>query len=254
MDDVGAWFGDAWRTATTPQPVPDDVVVLGTAALVVVVLGVPALWHVARHVLTIVHEAGHALVAVLTGRRLQGIRLHSDTSGLALSKGRPRGPGRVLMTAAGYTGPAIVGLAAAFGVGRGYDVGVLWALVVLALFVLLMIRNWYGLWTILVTLALLGALTWWGTAEVHAFAAHTVTLVLLAGAVRAVVELGLSRRGGRARSSDADALGRLTRLPGGLWVGVFALVAAGCLALGAWWLVGPTFSGLADAAAALLPR
>ena len=41
------------------------------------------------------HEAGHALTAVLTGRRLTGIRLHSDTSGLTLSTGRPSGPGMV---------------------------------------------------------------------------------------------------------------------------------------------------------------
>ena len=251
MTDV---LRDIWKAATTASPPPETSLVLAAAVTALLLVVWRPAWRVVRHGVTTVHEACHLVVAALTGRRIMGIRLHSDTSGLALSKGRPRGPGMVLMTAAGYTGPAIVGLAAAFGVGRGYDVGVLWALVVLALFVLLMIRNWYGLWTVLVTLALLGALTWWGTAEVHAFAAHTVTLVLLAGAVRAVVELGLSRRGGRARSSDADALGRLTRLPGGLWVGVFALVAAGCLALGAWWLVGPTFSGLADAAAALLPR
>ncbi|MGP7960038.1 M50 family metallopeptidase [Sanguibacter sp. A247] len=245
---------DIWAAATTASPPPATALVLaGTVVALLLVAWRPA-WGVVRHGVTAVHEACHLLVAALTGRTIMGIRLHTDTSGLALSKGRASGPGMVLMTAAGYTGPAVVGLAAAFGVGRGYDVGVLWALVVLALFVLLMIRNWYGLWTILVTLALLGALTWWGTPEVHAFAAHATALVLLVGSVRAVVELGLSRRAGRGRSSDADALGRLTRLPGGFWVGVFGLVTSGALALGTWWLVGPTLSGVADAAAALVPR
>ena len=35
-----------------------------------------------------------------------------------------------------------------------------------------------------------------------------------------------------------DALARLTGLPGGLWAGVFFLVAVGALALGGWLLVG----------------
>lgn len=251
MTDV---LRDIWTVATTASPPPATALVLaGAATALLLVVWRPA-WGVVRHGVTTVHEACHLLVAALTGRKIMGIRLHTDTSGLALSKGRARGPGMVLMTAAGYTGPAVVGLAAAWAVGRGYDVGTLWALVVLALFVLLMIRNWYGLWTILVTLALLGALTWWGTPEVHAFTAHAVALMLLLGAVRAVVELAFSRRGGRGGSSDADALGRLTRLPGGLWVGAFTLVSVGCLALGTWWLVGPTLSSVADAAAALLPR
>jgi len=251
---VIAALSDIWRAATTASPPPATSLVLAAAAAALLAAVWRPAWGVVRHGVTTVHEASHLLVAALTGRQILGIRLHSDTSGLALSKGRPRGPGMILMSAAGYTGPGVVGLAAAFGVGRGYDVGVLWALVVLALFVLLMIRNWYGLWTILVTLALLGALTWWGTPEIHAFAAHTVALVLLLGAVRAVVELGLSRRGGRGRSSDADALGRLTGLPGGVWVALFVVVTAACLALGAWWLVGPTLAGVADAAANLLPR
>ena len=60
--------------------------------------------------ITIVHEAGHALVAVLVGRRLSGIRLHSDTSGLTLTKGKPYGPGMVLTALAGYVAPSLLGL------------------------------------------------------------------------------------------------------------------------------------------------
>ena len=62
--------------------------------------------------ITIAHEGGHAFAALLTGRRLRGIRLHTDTSGLTISAGRPRGPGVVIMLAAGYVAPAAVGLAA----------------------------------------------------------------------------------------------------------------------------------------------
>jgi hypothetical protein len=43
-------------------------------------------------------------------------------------------------------------------------------------------------------------------------------------------------RGGTG-ASDADQLAALTRIPGGLWVALFALVAAGALVLGARLLV-----------------
>src|SRR5699024_12319039 len=62
---------------------------------------------------TITHEGGHALVALLTGRRLTGIRLNRDTSGVTLSRGRPRGAGIVVTLLAGYPAPALTGLAAA---------------------------------------------------------------------------------------------------------------------------------------------
>lgn len=59
-------------------------------------------WRLARRVLTMVHEGGHALAAVLVGRRLEGILLHSDTSGLTVSRGKRTGPGMVLTALAGY--------------------------------------------------------------------------------------------------------------------------------------------------------
>ena len=118
-----------WERATTTQEPPSGEVVLLTAGVALVCLLVPTLWHLTRHVLTIVHESAHATVAVLTGRRLAGVRLHSDTSGLTLSVGKPRGPGMIAMAFAGYTGPAVLGLAAAWVLGRGYAVGLLWLLV-----------------------------------------------------------------------------------------------------------------------------
>ena len=42
------------------------------------------IWRISRNVVTIAHEGGHAMIALLTGRRLDGIRLHSDTSGVTV--------------------------------------------------------------------------------------------------------------------------------------------------------------------------
>lgn len=243
MDDVVAWLADGWGAATAPQPAPQDAVVLGTAALVLVVLAVPALWHLARHVLTIAHEGGHGLVAVLTGRRLRGIRLHSDTSGLTVSVGRPRGPGMVATAFAGYPAPALLGLAAAWLLGRGYAVGLLWVLLVALVVLLLQIRNWYGLWVVLVVGAGLVAVTTWAPTDVQVGIAYAVTWYLLLGSPRAVLEMQTQRRRERRRggsgTSDADVLARITPLPAIVWVGLFWLVCAGAALLGGWWVVRP---------------
>lgn len=230
---------EIWARATTVQPVPSREVVLGTLLAVLLCLAVPRLWHLTRHVLTLVHEAGHALVAVLSGRRLSGIRLHSDTSGLTVSVGRPRGPGMIATALAGYTAPAVLGVAAAWVLGRGYAVGLLWGLLVALLLVLVQVRNWYGLWAILVTGVLLVGVTWWGSGAVQVAVAYAVTWYLLLGAPRAVLEMAHGRRGARGRgTSDADVLGRLTPLPGGFWVGVLLVVCVGALVLGGSWVLG----------------
>ena len=97
------------RRATSTQPAPPPVAVWATALVASAVVLAPAAWRVARHGVTLVHEAGHAVVALVTGRRLSGIRLHSDTSGLTTSVGRSSGPGMVATAAAGYLAPALLG-------------------------------------------------------------------------------------------------------------------------------------------------
>jgi hypothetical protein len=238
LETLRALPGEIWERATTVQPAPGTAVVLGAAGVALACLLVPTLWHLSRHLLTIVHEASHGLVAVLSGRRLSGIRLHSDTSGLTLSVGRPRGPGMIATAFAGYVGPAVLGLGAAWLLGLGYAVGLLWLLLLALVLLLVQIRNWYGLWAVLVTGVVLVGVTWWGTPDVHVAVAYAVTWYLLLGSPRAVLEMQSQRRGTRGRgTSDADVLGRLTPLPGGFWVGVFLVVCVGMLVLGGSWIL-----------------
>src|SRR5689334_23710325 len=142
--------GAAWQQVTTVAPAPPAALLVGTAAAALVLVAVPEVWRRSRHLVTIAHEGAHGLAAALSGRRLAGIRLHSDTSGLTVSQGRSSGPGMVATAAAGYVGPALVGLGAAALLARGYAVGVLWALLVLLALLLLQIRNFFGLWSVLV--------------------------------------------------------------------------------------------------------
>lgn len=222
-------LAEIWRRATSTQPAPPSALLLLTAVVAGLVVAVPATWRVARHLVTLVHEAGHATTAVLTGRRLAGIRLHSDTSGLTTSVGRPRGPGMVLTALSGYVAPGLLGLGAAWLAARGYAVATLWCLLVLVAVMGLGVRNLFGLWSVLVTGAGLVAVTWWAPPWWQTAAAYTVTWFLLLAAPRPVLELQRTRRRG-ARMSDADVLGRLTRVPGPVWVGVF-LAATGTTAV-----------------------
>jgi Peptidase M50B-like len=225
------------RVSASSPPLPGWLLALSAAVAAVLVLS-PALWGHARHAVTIAHEGAHGLAALVTGRRLAGIRLHSDTSGLTVSAGRPSGAGMVLTAAAGYTGPGLFGLGAAALLAAGHAVGLLWALLALLALLLVQIRNWYGLWSVLVTGALVFAATEWLPAQWQAAFAHLVTWFLLLAAPKTVVELQAKRRRrGGVPDSDADQLARLTRLPGLDWVGLFLLVDAGALALGTSWLL-----------------
>ncbi|WP_342747204.1 M50 family metallopeptidase [Luteimicrobium subarcticum] len=233
---VGDFFGEVWDRATSAAPAPSSAVVLVTALVALAVVVVTPVWRVARNVVTIAHEGAHGVVALLCGRSLAGIRLHSDTSGLTVSRGKARGPGMVATAFAGYVGPGVLGLGAAWLTSRGYGVGVLWLLLVALVLLLVQIRNWFGLLSVVVTGALLFVVTWWLDVQWQVEVAYTVTWFLLLGAVRPVVELQAERRRGRARTSDADLLAHLTRLPGLFWVVVFGLVTLGCLVLGGSWL------------------
>ena len=230
-------LAEVWDRATSRQPAPGPALVVGAALVALVLVLQPTLWRLTRILVTITHEGGHALVAVLVGRRLRGIRLHSDTSGLTVSSGRPSGPGMVAMLVAGYLGPAVVGLVAAVLLLRGHALGLLWAFVLLLALMLLQIRNFYGFLVVLVVGVGLLALSWYGSATAQTALATVVTWVLLLAAPKPVVELVRQHRRGRADHSDAGQLARLTRLPVALWLTVFGVLDVAGLVLGATLLV-----------------
>ena len=210
-------LSEIWDRATATQPVPDARFVLATGIVALVLVLAPATWPRVRLGVTVVHEAGHAVVAVLVGRRLRSIKLHSDTSGLTVSRGKPRGPGMVVMLAAGYLAPAGLGLLAALLLAEGRSVGLLWLLVVLAAALILWVRNGYGFLVLLVGGAMVLLVTWYGDGQVQSVAAYLITWLLLLAAPRPLVEL-LRDGKRRGRTSDPDQLAALTRVPAVLWI------------------------------------
>ena len=240
-----------WDRLIGVQGAPPDWVIAASAAVALLIVASPRLWRLARIVITIAHESGHAAASLLSGRRLDGIRLHADTSGETVSRGRRSGPGIVVTAFAGYVTPPLLGAGAA-ALLAAHRVTLLLSLFLLLLFgTLLMVRNWYGMLTVLLTGGSLFAVSWLAGPALRAGFAYGVVWFLLFGGLRPVAELARTRtRGvrlppgrrlaaGRAGTgvSDADQLAALTRIPRGLWVGLFALVAVGALVLGARLLV-----------------
>jgi len=216
--------------AVQPPPAP---LVVALAAVIAGALVLPRpIWPYTRMLVTITHEGAHGVAALLTGRRLRGIRLHSDASGLTVSSGRPSGPGMVTMLLAGYLGSAVVGLGAVALLIAGHSLGLLWLFVILLALLLVQIRNFYGFVLVVGCAVVLILVSWYLPATMQSGLAYVLTWTLLLAAPKPVLELIRQRRGGRAPHSDADQLARLTRVPAGLWVGGFLIVNCAGLVLG----------------------
>jgi hypothetical protein len=230
---------DLWHHVTQVRPAPHPAVVAGTGVAALVAVLYRPLWRWTRNLITIAHEGGHALAAGLSGRKLRGIRLHADTSGLTLSAGRPYGPGMVFTLLAGFVTPSLLGLGAAALLSVRRSTLLLWLALFALVAVLLLIRNLYGALSVLVTGAIVFAVTWYAPAQVQVAIAYAATWFLLLGGVRPVSELQRLRSRGRSGDSDADQLARVTPVPALGWVAVFFVVNLAALVFGTRLLLHP---------------
>jgi Peptidase M50B-like len=239
-----------WERIISSQPAPPAWVVAVTALAALLIATNNGSWRLAGKVITIAHEGGHALVSVLSGRRLEGIRLHADSSGVTYSRGKRNGPGLVLTAAAGYPAPALLGAGAAALLAARHQTALLWLTLVLLAATLLAIRNAFGALAVVATAGGVFAVSYFAPAAVQAGFAYLAAWFLLLGGMRPALELALRRPAGQSRGqhrgqrsgqrggrSDADQLARLTRVPRGAWVALFILTSAAALALGARLLV-----------------
>ncbi|MFD6098782.1 M50 family metallopeptidase [Nocardiopsis flavescens] len=230
-------FGDVWREVLTTQPEPEQWIIIGAAVLALAAVLLNPVWRVARNVVTIAHEGGHALVALLSGRQLTAIRLHSDTSGVTVSRGKPTGIGMILTVFAGYVASSVIGLLGIVVLMTDHITALLWLSLVVLAAMLLMIRNLYGVLSVVATGAVVFGISWFTPTEVQAAFAYLFIWFLLFAGVRPVFELQRQRIRQPSPHSDADQLARLTGLPGTLWVVVFALVNLAVTGLGVWMLL-----------------
>ncbi|GAA1224368.1 MULTISPECIES: M50 family metallopeptidase [Streptomyces] len=229
---------DLWDRVFGSQSDPDQWVVFATAALALAAVVPHNIWRLSRNAITIAHEGGHGVVALVSGRRLDGIRLHSDTSGLTVSRGKPSGLGMILTAAAGYTAPPLLGLGGAALLAAGHITALLWLATALLVALLVMIRNAYGALTVILTGGTFVLVSWLAGPQVQAAFAYVVVWFLLLGGVRPAFELQSKRRRGGAGDSDADQLSRLTHVPAGMWLFFFHAVSLCSLLGGGRWLLG----------------
>ena len=227
---------DALLTTVTDLVAQRPTTLLAAALALVAVLWTVS-WRWTRTVVTIAHEGGHALTAVLAGRGLTGIRLHPDTSGLTVSTGAPAGPGLVFTFLGGYPAPSLLGLGGALLVAADQAQAMLWIALGLLVATLVHVRNIYGVVAVVATGALVAAVAGWGTPGLQDGFAAALCWFLLFGGLRAVRELQRGRRRGLRGASDVEMLARLTRVPAGMWAGLFWLISGAAVITAAWVLL-----------------
>ena len=224
------WF-DAVRDRVVPTA--GEVSVEAMSLLVVLAVAfalilIDPLWRVIRVAVTLVHELGHAVVGVLVGRQFTGFVLRGDMSGHAVTRGRPRGPGRVASTWAGYPVPAIVGSAMVWAAERGWAAPLITAGLAVLVFALIRVRSAFTVVVMLVAIAGSAALWWWRDDMIQAQVLIGLGVVLVIGAWRHLFAVMRDRTAG----SDPAVLGQLTHLPRAVWNLTFLVVCAA-----ATWLV-----------------
>lgn len=223
---VAAW---EWLMARWAVSAPPSIwVIVAIAAAVIVITAIRPTWIITRHGATIVHEMGHVTMAWLWGRRIQGIRLHTDTSGLAITEGKPRGLGVLLTFLAGYTAPPLLGLGLVAATLAGWSGAALTGVVVILGLALLLVRNFFGILT--VGVAILVSVTILATGDPTVITTTTLTygIFLLIAGVRTVFDLSAAHGNGTGTDSDAALAARHSILPTVLWIGFFYIVAFWC--------------------------
>lgn len=244
------FVAERWAVQAHAEP----GVVIALALGVVVVTAVPRLWRVLRQASTIVHEMGHVLAAWATGRRVSGIKLHSDTSGVTTSSGKPYGLGLLITTLAGYPAPGALALGMAALASAGYAGASLTLFNVMLVLALLLSRNVVGVVSCVLALLAAGSIWWFNDETVVVYTAVALSVFYAVAGLRGTVDLvmvhlspmrhGRNRqhRGAlKQRASGTDAARarsavRAFPVPVFVWLMFFAAASAAC-ALGVVWIL-----------------
>lgn len=200
---------------------------IGLAAALVTLF--PVLWEISQHVNTMAHEGGHALMGALVGRRALSVRMEANGNGVTHSAGKP-GFGSVLTGFVGYPAPGLLGLGGAKLIAMGHIVAVLWLLALALAVLLLVARGWFAVTCVLCAGFLLYLTLRYASTGAQVTVAYGVTWFLLISGFAVVVSHGVN-------AGDAANLKSRTRLPRGLWAGLWFLVSVCTLTLGAKLLI-----------------
>ena len=215
--------------------VPDTLSGAAAAMIGLVALAVVAPiagWQFIRHGTVMAHEGAHAVFGSLAGRKISGIRLNADaTGGTFVAQGGCLG--NIVIGFAGYVGPSLFGLGAAWAIHLGYSESVLWVTLFLLVILAFMLRRSYGMITVVFTGALVYVVGHFTPRGVQIVAAYFLTWLLLLSGVRGILYRG-------ADSSDGANLSQLTMIPRLIWWLLWLAATLGAVALGGKMLVMPS--------------
>ncbi|WP_323960658.1 M50 family metallopeptidase [Arthrobacter sp. JZ12] len=237
MEFLMTWWDRLLAGFSRSQPPELTLTEVAVILLAAAALSLPsATWRYFGLFSTVVHELGHVFAALLAGRRVTGIQLNFDHSGLTTSFGRP-GWRTAWATFWGYPVPAVVGAVLVWAGFAGWAPAALSVGALVLLLSLLFIRNAGGILILLGVVAVSAGLV---VAVPVEFTGHVVValgLALLVGSVRdlgKVASVHYRRRRDRGQS-DAYLLYRSTGVPALVWLLLFTAVIAG--SFGWAWMV-----------------
>jgi Peptidase M50B-like len=209
----------------------------GTEATVIGLVALAAVsfdfgWRIVRHTGTMAHEGAHAVVGSLLFLNVRGIVINSDATG-ATTMNRGGCLSGVLAGFAGYVGPSLFGLGAAWLIESGHIVTVLWITLFL-LGVLLVGTRWsFGMISVIVAGGLVYLIGRYAPASGQIIAAYAIAWLLLLTGVRQILQYGVN-------AGDAGILSGRTGIPRLLWFLLWLAATVAAVAVGGKMLVMPT--------------
>ena len=209
----------------TPLPAA-EALVIGLLALIVV--NGRTLWKVAGHAETVLHESAHVLVGIAAGRRIRGVNINTDGGGGTVMV-PDSGFGFGVAAFVGYIGSSAAGLIAAGLISSGHIVAVLWLGLLLFVFMLLLVRNFFGGIVIITCGALLYLVMRYTTAGVQVAVAYGVAWFLLFSGIK--VAFGAASRPNLV--ADAGILAGMTFLWRSAWCFLWLVGSIAALVVGA---------------------
>jgi Peptidase M50B-like len=214
----------AQQPGTGPAPVPQSVA--GPIGLLVLMAFlIEGVWRLARHISVIAHEGAHVVAAWSVGGRVSGVKLNRDATGGTATLGIDSRLSSVIVGFAGYLGPSFFGLAAAWLIALDQVMVALWLTLAGLAVMLILIRNFFGVISVVLNGALVFLILRYGTAEVKVAAACALSWFLLFAGVRWVLAHGTG-------ASDAIYLTQVTRFPKFVWVILWLVLTVGALWVG----------------------
>ncbi len=182
---------------------------------------------------TWVHEMGHGLVAILAGGSFNRLLIYQNLGGTAYSSG-VGSLGRAFVAAGGLLGPAIAGgviiiLGSRESTARWVLAGLA---IVLAISLVLFVRNAFGWFALGLIAALLAPLALYGPEIVKVFVAQLIGIQFCLASWGTLDYMFTKnfRRDGQVIDSDTQEIAEVLLLPYWFWGGLIALLSFGIMA------------------------